>query len=122
MICINSSKGQNPVLLLPATPAQKDMPYLALKEPVEAAREEALRQSTFLLRAQGTQHSLLHKPLPCFQRLLFQQLGKIRCVRPPHLPWAQEDFHCLKRKSLPKLAAKDGPRGSHAAVSVRGGT
>lgn len=46
-ICINTSKGQNPVLLLLATLAQKDMHYLALKEPVEAAREEDLSKVNF---------------------------------------------------------------------------
>lgn len=69
MACINTSKGQSPILLLPATLAQKDMSYLALHEPVEAAQEDALKQSTFLLRAQGTRHPLWHSPLPCFQHL-----------------------------------------------------
>lgn len=66
MICINSSKGQNPVLLLPATLAQKEMFYLALKELVEAARGEALKQNTFLPREQGLYRLMLYKPLPCF--------------------------------------------------------
>jgi len=65
VICINSSKGENPVLLLPATLAQKMMSYLALKELVKAAKGVALKQNTVLPREQGPHH-LLYKPLPCF--------------------------------------------------------
>lgn len=110
VICINTSKGQNPVLLLPATLAEKNMSYLALKEPVEAAREEALNRSALLLRAPATHQPLSHKSLLCFQRLLFQQLGKIRCVGPPHPPWAPKVFYCSQRQSLPELAAREAPQ------------